>query len=127
MLSANAIEATVLQADALGAAFLVPLAIIIIMLAGMWKTFEKADKPGWAAIIPIYNVYVLLQIVGRPGWWLILFLIPVVNFIIGLLVTYELAQAFGKGIGYTLGLIFLGFIFWPLLGFGDARYQGAPN
>ncbi|MFP4590220.1 MAG: DUF5684 domain-containing protein [Halobacteriales archaeon] len=109
------------------AIFLVPLAFFVLVIAGMWMTFEKADQPGWAAIIPIYNLYILLQIIGRPAWWLVLFLIPVVGFLVGLLVTYELARAFGKGVGFTLGLIFLGFIFWPLLGFGDAKYQGPPN
>ncbi|MFW6448722.1 MAG: DUF5684 domain-containing protein [Halobacteriota archaeon] len=99
----------------------------MLVIAGMWKTFEKADQPGWAAIIPIYNLYILLQIVGRPAWWLILFLVPLLNFIVGLLVTYELAKAFDKGVGFTLGLIFLGVIFWPLLGFGAAQYQGPPN
>ncbi len=127
MLLEGAIDTVVLQLEALGAFFLIPLIILLIMIAGMWKVFEKAGQPGWAAIIPIYNLYILLEIIGRPVWWLILFFVPIVNFFIGLLVTHETAQAFGKGVGYTLGLIFLSFIFWPLLGFGDAQYQGPPN
>jgi hypothetical protein len=106
---------------------LIGLAVLIVQIAGMWKVFDKAGQPGWAAIIPIYNVYVMLQIVGRPAWWLILFLVPVVNLVVSILVMIDVAKAFGKGVGYALGLIFLSFIFWPLLGFGDARYRGAPN
>lgn len=104
-----------------------PLLLTILTLAGMWKTFEKADRAGWAAIIPIYNLYIILKIVGRPGWWLLLFFIPIVNFIIGIVVLLDLARAFGKDILYALGLLILGFIFWPLLGFGEAQYEGAPH
>lgn len=104
---------------------LVSLVITVLMLAGMWKIYEKAGQPGWAAIVPIYNIYVLTQIVGRPWWWLILLLIPVVNFVIALILTWDLAKVFGKGVGYFLGLLFFGFVFYPLLGFGDAQYQGA--
>jgi len=86
--------------------------------------FTKAGQPGWAAIIPIYNVYILLQIVGRPTIWLIGFLIPIVNFVVAVLVTIDLAKAFGKGIVYAVGMLLVPFIFFPLLGFGDARYQG---
>jgi uncharacterized membrane protein YhaH (DUF805 family) len=67
---------------------------------------------------------VLLKIVGRPGWWLILLLIPLVNFIVAIVIHVDLAKSFGKGVGFGLGLTFLGIIFYPLLGFGDAQYQG---
>ncbi len=103
---------------------LIELALIVLMVAGMWLTFTKAGKPGWAAIIPIYNVIVLLQIVGKPIWWIILFLIPIVNFIISIVVMVELAKVFGKGIGFAIGLVFLPFIFILILGFGDAKYLG---
>jgi hypothetical protein len=117
------------EGDAAGQAgamvgMLIYLALIIVMIVGMWKTFEKAGKPGWAAIIPIYNMIVLLEIIGRPIWWFILLLIPCVNIIIGIMVYSDLSKCFGKGIGYTLGLLFLPFIFFPLLGFSDAKYQG---
>ncbi|MGD0389540.1 MAG: DUF5684 domain-containing protein [Tepidisphaeraceae bacterium] len=104
--------------------FVVYLAIIVLSIAGMWKTFEKAGQPGWAAIIPIYNVIVILQIVAKPLWWIILFFIPVVNFVIAILVMIELAKAFGKGAGFGVGLALLGFIFFPILGFGDAQFAG---
>jgi hypothetical protein len=103
----------------------VQLAIIGVIIAGMWKVYTKAGEPGWAAIIPIYNVVVLLKIVGRPIWWVVLFLIPVVNFIVAIIVSIDVAKSFGKGTGYGIGLALLGFIFYPLLGFGDAQYQGA--
>lgn len=100
------------------------VAIVILMIAAIWKVFTKAGKPGWAAIIPIYNLVVLLQIVGKPIWWIILMLIPIVNIIIQIIVTHQLSKSFGKDVGFTLGLIFLGFIFFPILGFGDAKYMG---
>jgi hypothetical protein len=103
---------------------LIYLVIGVIVIAGVWKVFTKAGKPGWAAIIPIYNIYVLLQIVGRPWWWLLLMLIPFVSFVIGIIVMIDLAKSFGKGVGFGLGLLFLSFIFFPMLGFGDAQYVG---
>lgn len=99
-------------------------AVIILVIAGMWKTFTKAGEDGWKAIIPIYNVWVLLRIVGRPGWWLILFLIPFVNFVIWIIVANDLSKSYGRGVGFTLGLIFLSPIFILILGFGGARYVG---
>jgi uncharacterized membrane protein YhaH (DUF805 family) len=99
------------------------LIIIILMIVSMWKVFTKAGKPGWACLIPFYNIIVMLQIAGKPGWWLLLFLIPVVNFIIAIITLLAFAANFGKGGGFVAGLIFLPFIFWPLLAFGDARYS----
>lgn len=90
----------------------------------MWKVFTKAGKPGWAAIVPIYNTIVILEIVGKPIWWIILCLIPFVNIIVFLIILNELSKCFGRGVGTTLGLVFLPFIFWPILGFGSAQYQG---
>jgi len=110
-----------------GAMMLVWLAFMVVVIAGMWKTFTKAGKPGWAAIIPIYNIWVLIEIAGRPGWWLLLILfIPVVNLIMLIIVYIDVAQAFGKGAGFAIGLVFLGFIFFPILGFGSATYKGPP-
>jgi len=100
--------------------------VLILVIAGLWKIFTKAGKPGWAAIIPIYNLIVLLQIAGRPVWWIILFIIPIVNFIIAIIVWNDISKAFGKGVGFTLGLLFLSPIFIPILGFGSAQYVGRP-
>lgn len=109
-----------------GAVFLIIyLAILLAVIAGIWKAFEKADQPGWAAIIPIYNIYIMIKISGNDWWWLILFFIPVVNLLAAIKISIDVAKAFGQGLGYGLGLTFLGFIFWPLLGFGEYQYQGS--
>jgi Family of unknown function (DUF5684) len=99
------------------------LAFFVLMIASMWKIFTKAGEPGWAVLIPIYNVIVLLKIAGKEWWWLFLFIIPLVNFVVGIIVTIALAKNFGKDIGFALGLLFLGFIFYPILGFGEAVYR----
>jgi len=108
-----------------GAFGLISLAIIVLIVASLWKIFAKAGEPGWAAIIPIYNAIVLLKIVGRPLWWLLLMLIPFVGLIFAFIVVFDLARAFGKGGLFALGLIVLGPIFYPVLALGDAKYQGA--
>ena len=105
---------------------IIGLVIAVIVIAGLWKAFQKAGKPGWASIIPIYNIVVLLQIAGKPLWWIILLFIPFVNFIMIILIFIAFAKAYGKGAGFGLGCAFLGVIFIPILGFGDARYVG-PN
>lgn len=102
---------------------LIELALIVLVIAGLWKTFAKAGQPGWAAIIPIYNVYILLKIAVRPWWWLLLLLIPLVNIVIAIIVAIDVAKAFGKGAGFGIGLALLGFIFYPILGFGSAAYS----
>jgi Family of unknown function (DUF5684) len=103
----------------------IELAIIVTIIAGVWKVFVKAGKPGWAAIVPIYNIIVLLEIAGKPLWWIILFFIPFVNIIMAILVGIAVAKNFGKSDAFGVGLGLLGFIFYPILGFGDAQYQGA--
>jgi hypothetical protein len=104
----------------------VGLVFALFIIIAMWKVFTKAGQPGWAAIIPIFNLYILCKVAGRPGWWLLLMLIPFVNFIIMIIVCIDIAKNFGKGAGFGLGLAFLGFIFFPVLGFGSATYQGPP-
>jgi uncharacterized membrane protein YgcG len=96
----------------------------ILIIAAWWKIFSKAGQPGWAAIIPIYNLYVWCKIVGRPWWWILLMLIPFVNFIILIILLIDLAKSFGKGVGFAIGLILLSVIFFPILGFGSATYEG---
>ncbi|MCG8700294.1 MAG: DUF5684 domain-containing protein, partial [Bacteroidales bacterium] len=101
------------------------VAIIIFMIAAMWKIYSKANQPGWACLVPIYNLIVLLDIVGKPRWWIILLLIvPFANVICGIWVINLLSKSFGKETGFTLGLLFLGIIFYPILGFGSAEYKG---
>ena len=108
----------------MGIIIVIYLAIIVLMIASMWTIFSKAEKPGWAAIVPIYNLIVLLEIVGKPWWWLLLMLIPIVNIVILIIVYHNLSLSFGKGGGFTVGLILLGIIFLPILAFGDAKYVG---
>lgn len=103
------------------------VAIMVLLIASMWKTFEKAGKPGWACIIPIYSTIVLLKIVGKPWWWLLIMIfLPPVGLILAIWMTNLLSKSFGKGIGFTIGLLIppLTFIFLPILGFGDAKYNG---
>ena len=85
---------------------------------------HQGGAPGVACIIPIYNAYIVCKIAGRPGWWLILFFIPIVSLVISIIVAIDVAKSFGKGAGFGVGLAFLGFIFLPILAFGDATYQG---
>jgi hypothetical protein len=108
-----------------GAAMLInciTLIVALLAIVGMWKTFSKAGKPGWAAIIPIYNTIVALEICGRPIWWIILFLIPCVGLIVAIIVFIDVAKSFGKGAG--IGILMLFGIGWIILGFGDAQYKG---
>jgi Family of unknown function (DUF5684) len=100
------------------------LACAIFLIAATWKVFTKAGQPGWAAIIPIYNAYIMLKIGGKPGWWLLLFLIPGVNIIFLIWMYNMISKSFGHDEGFTAGLIFLGIIFWPILGFGSSEYLG---
>lgn len=106
-----------------GTVLVIYLAVLLLCIIGMWKIFTKAGKPGWAAIIPIYNLIVLLEITRKPIWWIVLLLlIPIVNFIMCIIVLHALSLSFGKGVGMTLLLIFFPFIALPVLGFGSATY-----
>jgi len=102
---------------------LVEIVLVVLCIAGLWKVFSKAGQPGWAAIIPIYNAIVLLNVAGKPIWFILLLCIPFVNVIFSIIVMAGLAKNFGKGIGFLLGLILLPFIFLPILGFGGSRYE----
>ena len=98
------------------------LAVTIFFIVCIWKIFEKANYPGWAAIIPIYNTIVMLQIAQKPVWWIFLMLIPFVNVIIFILMYVDFAKNFGASTGFAVGLIFLPVIFFPILAFGDYDY-----
>ena len=109
-----------------GLILLVELAIFVLVIAGLWKLFAKAGRPGWAAIVPIYNVIVMQDIIGREAWKIILLFIPLVNIYFGITLYTSFAKAYGKrGIGNYLAILLLGIIFIPLWGFSDeVRYQG---
>lgn len=103
---------------------LISLILVLISIIVLWTIFEKAGKPGWAAIIPIYNIIVFLDMVGRPWWWLLLTIVPGVNFIIGLILMFDLARVFGKGAGFAIGLILLQPLFLLILAFDNSEYVG---
>lgn len=111
------------MAAGMGIAMLFWLAIAVLMIASLWVVFTKASKPGWACLVPIYNIIVLLEIARKPLWWIVLMLIPLVNIVIAILVAIEIAKQFGKSAGFGIGLVLLPFIFYPMLAWGDARYQ----
>lgn len=101
---------------------LVWLAFVVFFIICMWKIHEKAGQPGWACLVPIYNLYILTQIARKPGWWTVMFFLPIAN-IVFLIMTYiEIAKNFGKSSGFGVGLAFLGIVFIPILAFGDAKY-----
>jgi Family of unknown function (DUF5684) len=105
---------------------LISLAFIVLMVVSAWKVYTKAGQPGWAVLIPIYNIIVLFKIAGKPWWWIFGFLVPILNFVVIILVLVALARVFGKGGGFAIGLLFLPFIFYPILAFGDAKYKRPP-
>ena len=100
------------------------LAVVIFLIAAQWKVYAKTGQPGWACIIPIYNIYILTKIAGKPGIWTLWCLIPVVNIVFVIWLYNILSKSFGHDEGFTVGLLLLGFIFWPILGFGKSKYLG---
>lgn len=107
-----------------GVYLIVWLVVAVVMIVAMWKLFTKADEPGWAAIVPFYNTYVLFKISFGNGWMFLLLLVPVVNAVMEIMLIFKLAKAFGKGVGFGFGLLFLMPIFLLILAFGSAEYEG---
>ena len=99
-------------------------AVVVLMIVARWKVFAKAGKPGWACLVPFYNIIITLEIVGKPAWWLLMMFVPCVNIVFAVWMINLLSKSFGKTEGFTVGLILLPYIFYPILGFGDATYQG---
>jgi len=108
-----------------GFAFLIALVVGVFMVAAMWRVFTKAGHPGWGVLIPFYNVVLMLRIAGKPGWWLIFFFIPVINLVVQIVMTIDIARNFGRSGWFAAGLIFLPIIFFPILAFGESVYIGA--
>lgn len=97
--------------------------IAVVVIVGLWKTLVKADKPGWGAIIPFYNAYLIIKMAGRPGWWLILLFIPIVNIVINVIVSIDVARNFGHGTGFGILLWLFSPIMYLVLGFGSSQYK----
>ena len=104
------------------ATVIIEVAIAILMVVAMWKLFKKAGRPGWASIIPFYNYYVEFEIAGMNGWFFLLLLIPIVDIVLAIILTVKLAKAFGRSAGFAVGMIFLPFVFVPILAFGKSKY-----
>ena len=98
----------------------------LVVIAATWRLFTKAGEPGWAVLVPIYNIVTLLRVAGKPLWWMVLLLLPVANVFAAYYVSVGVAARFGKGTGFAIGMVLLPFIFYPLLAFGDARYENVP-
>ncbi len=103
------------------------LAIIVLLLVSYWKIFQKAGEAGWKSIVPLYNSYTMTKLVFSSGWFFLLALVPIANIVFAVMMCIRLAKAFGKGGGYAVGLIFLPFVFYPILAFNSSCvYLGNP-
>jgi len=98
--------------------------VMMIRYVALWFVFKKAGENGWASIIPVYNILIAIKIAGKPWWYILLLLIPIVNIIIGIMILHGISKSFGRGGWFTVGLIFLRVIFLAILGFGAAQYIG---
>lgn len=116
----------------MGGLWFIWMVVTVVMIVALWKIFVKAGKPGWASIIPIYNIIVLLEIVGRPTWWVLLYLLSIIPFVgwiaalvVSIIVTIDLAKSFGKTTGFAVLMILLPVVGYPILAFGEDKYVGA--
>lgn len=103
---------------------IIAIIVSIISIIALWKIFSKAGEPGWAAIVPFYNNYVLFKITMGNGWLFLLMFVPLVNIVMSFMVIFKLAKVFGHGIGFGFGLLFLQVIFLLILAFGSSEYVG---
>jgi len=104
-------------------AYVIYVAIVLLMIISMWIVVKKAGRPGVSQIVPIWNLIELVRIAGKPLWWVILILlVPVANIVMLIMTFHGISKAFGKDAGFTVGLVLLPFIFWPILAFGKATY-----
>ena len=102
---------------------IITLVLTGLIIVSLWRIFEKAGMPGWASIVPFYNMIVLLEIAGLPTIYFIGFFVPGVNFILGMYVWHEVGKQFGKSDAFNIGLALLSFVFLPILAFTDSEYQ----
>ena len=121
-----AISRTATSTDVFGTAlgYTVLLAWAVLTTAGFWRMLDKAEVPGWTILVPIYGYVKLLHIAGRSGWWMLLAFVPYLGLLTYIVLSLDLARAFGRGLRFGIGLLLLPAIFAPILGFGDAEYVG---
>ncbi len=100
------------------------LAVVVLAIIGIWKVFVKAGRPGWAGIIPFYNTYVATEVARLPILWFILAILPFVSIVGWIMISIKIAENFGKSTGFGVGMALLPFVFFPILGLGEAKYQG---
>ena len=117
-------QVTAVGVIVLAVVFLLMTLVSVLMLIALWRVFTKAGKPGWASLVPIYNTVVMLEIVGRPLWWILLMFVPFVNIVISIIVTLDLVKAFGKSTGFGILAVLFPVIMYPILAFGDSQYGG---
>lgn len=125
--SSGAAELTGAIAAFIGVVWIIAMGMCVLQIIAMWKIFTKANKPGWASIVPIYNIYTLLQIAEVPTWYLLLLIIPVANIYATFKMYIELAHKFGKDTGFGIGLVLLNPVFILVLAFGNATYIDNEN
>ena len=105
--------------------WIIAMAVAVITIVSMWKLFTKAGKPGWAAIVPIYNNIVMLEIVGRPLWWVVLYFVPFANIVVTIMVALETAKVFGKDTVFGVLMILFPVPMYPILAFSkNTQYLG---
>jgi hypothetical protein len=107
------------------------LAGYVVVLIGMWKVFAKAGQPGWAVLIPFYNIIVLLRVAGLPWYWVFAVFLPIIPIlgvlaymVLAVMCLHRISTRFGQGVGFTIGLTLLSPIFFLILGFGSSKYVG---
>jgi hypothetical protein len=107
------------------------LAGYVVVLIGMWKVFTKAGQPGWAVLIPFYNIIVLLRVAGLPWYWVFAVFLPIIPIlgvlaymVLAVMCLHRISTRFGQGVGFTIGLTLLSPIFFLILGFGSSKYVG---
>ncbi len=101
------------------------MAVSVLLVVSLWKLFTKAGKPGWAAIVPVYNIIVMMEIIGRPTWWTVLYFVPVANIVVSIINMLDFAKSYGKSAGYGVLMIFFPYIMYPILAFStDTKYVG---
>lgn len=123
---ANSAAIGIMAGIGMGFIFMI-FAFTFFLMACYWKIYSKAGQPGWAIFVPFYNFFVMLRIVNKPWWWFFLLFIPLVNIVIAIIIVHRLSLSFGKGAGFTLGLLFLSIVFVPILAFDNSVYVRLPE